>query len=463
MPLLVMGHDCRCQRDDCKRISVPAFDAQQQPVIIAVTAHQMSDHRISFAPASIKQVTVEQTIVSAFAIYKDELDEIQWNRMKQAPVRTTLEFFQDGDAILRGTPWRRMWTKNSKAVPWSQAETFGFLARLSRIGLEKVLKQSGHNHVYLHPLQTPSEKEVEFVVIWMESESKRENAILLAKQCDAQMGLVRSRKGMGIRVLRTDHKKVWQQLRPGEQEPEVRSGRVLFKVQPLPKGLTMDNIREWIKMIQWEDATVVRSLGPTAWMIAAKSAPADEFQMFNEGPVLIKPLQTREPGATPQILAGMTKQEPQRQDDPLWVNDPWMKSLGRSSVPTQSATVASGSQAQGPAVTKLEQKVQAQNKQITAMQQRLETVTHTQAQMLGEQKQIRGDFREMATKTQEELDKVSKGFEATMMKLNAKQDAQMTRGFDELRQLILNMQKTDGRDKRQRRDKDTGREDMMSD
>ncbi|CAJ1388832.1 unnamed protein product, partial [Effrenium voratum] len=83
MALLVMGHDCRCQRDDCKRISVPAFDAQQQPVILAVTAHQMSDHRISFAPASIKQVTVEQTIVSAFAIYKDELDEIQWNRMKQ--------------------------------------------------------------------------------------------------------------------------------------------------------------------------------------------------------------------------------------------------------------------------------------------------------------------------------------------------------------------------------------------
>ena len=105
-------------------------------------------------------------------------------------------------------------------------------------------------------------------------------------------------------------------------------------------------------------------------------------------------------------------------------------------VPTPSTSTASGSPAQGPAVTKLEQKVQSQDKQIAAMQQKLETVTHTQTQMLGEQKQIRGDFRDMAAKTQEELDKVSKGFEATMMKLNAKQDAQMTRGFDELRQLI---------------------------
>ena len=164
----------------------------------------------------------------------------------------------------------------------------------------------------------------------------RASALLLINKIFEHQGLTRSRKGYGARLSKADYPAVWTWLYPNETQPELKLGRLLYWLQPTPRGIDASDLRRWLQDIKWRNTTVVRSVASDVWLVAALTEPPAEFMQMNRRTVLAKPVQRRFTGSRPTnpVLAGqppvlsVTTQKPPIVDgpqDPLVASDPWRR------------------------------------------------------------------------------------------------------------------------------------------
>ena len=100
------------------------------------------------------------------------------------------------------------------------------------------------------------------------------------------------------------HDAAYVLLRPNEVVPPVVVGRLMFRIEPLEPGVTIENVRAWLATLQWTGASVVRAVGPRTWLIAATKEPSSQFMTFNGQSVLIRNVQSRREKPQGAILAG---------------------------------------------------------------------------------------------------------------------------------------------------------------
>ena len=213
LALMVLGTQCKCAlQDACTTMHIPAHDAAHQPVVLSVCAHQLGKKAIRFGHDAVGKVAVADTRPCVFNVFRDDCSQDLWTQVLAAPVKTALGLFQEGTAVLCGKPWKRRWVCQAKECEPTRAELFAFTGFLRTQSLEKILFQSGLNHVFVQPI-TPIEVAKEPYVILPLAEA-RASALLLIKKIPEHKGLTRTRKGYGARLSEADYPAVWTRLFP---------------------------------------------------------------------------------------------------------------------------------------------------------------------------------------------------------------------------------------------------------
>ena len=182
-----------------------------------------------------------------------------------------LEKFTTGQALLVGSPWRRRWLRGQRETTKNDAQfdAFSFNARVSQLGFDPTLKESGFNGIYMNPVPPIDTLSVLWVIVWT-GPSK----LVQSQKCEFQLGIVRTNRGSGIRVPVDKHDAAYVLLRPNKVVPPVVAGRLMFRIEPLEPGVTIENVRAWLTSLQWTGASVVRAVGPRTWLVAATKEPS---------------------------------------------------------------------------------------------------------------------------------------------------------------------------------------------
>ena len=220
--------------------------------------------------------------------YKEEIPEQLWEEFLDnalAAVKRKLETV----APLLGNWGLRYWNSKGKPVRPQEATKLSINILVEEGKLEGFLQKSG-DPLWVNPrLDQPAF--ARFRPIWMPGtlEQVRIAHAKLAGAC----GLVRTRRGFGVRVDSARFEECRRQLLPdAPQTPHLGRDSELwhFKISPTPIGATSDDIMQFLgKCIPNVKNTVKRQLGPRAWLVSFAAPIQVEYVHGKDGFVVLQP------------------------------------------------------------------------------------------------------------------------------------------------------------------------------
>ena len=434
LAVVVLG---TCGDPKRKRITFPAICFEEKhPVVLSGCLHQLGEKEIVIKDASPFKVDLPDVVVVSFTIWADEWDSRTWQSIVGGPVKFALDLWKkDGiDSVTTTSPWNRFWhDQHDKPCKGQNAHKVGFFVNVPNKIIDNVLRKSGENGLYAFPRTHDVGKEPRWLVIWVNGQ--KQEILCNTSNKAYYLGLVRSSKGMGIRVRSGDFKDAFGELKPGIPIPDRRFLPLLFKIKPVPRGATMDDISSWVKMIKW-DAKVVKSLAFDTWLVAANIPPPRDFGQFNDAVVLIKKVEKNENNrTTPVLVAGSQPkgalEDTKGSNDPWVKNDPWQSWKGsQTSGPQQQRQV------EPPVASrfqKYDEQIQQLNTSLATLQkdfQQAQEVQESTNNKIGK----RMDQVEVTFK--QSLEQLNQSFTANLLQATQVQDQQMKAGFDDLKAIL---------------------------
>ncbi|CAE7245371.1 unnamed protein product [Symbiodinium necroappetens] len=448
--VVVPGFDCPDPETCSGRASTPVLRrATGGKHLIAVCYHNLGDTAISPFVQHGSQVEISGVVCCTFCMHRDECPSTEmWHETVQAPVRSVAQLFKaKGVQSPFSHPWGRSYRSAGRPSQALHCDVFQFQAKVEEDVLAPLLKQSGFNRVYVTPRGWNREVLQGWSVIWLSSSKhdlERQAALL-----PEQHGLVRGKSRFGIRVPTSSFARLFQQLRPGDAVPESFDVKALFKVGPIPPGATADTVLQWARKLHWQ-IRVIKTLGPSFWLVGSPGAPPSETLTFNQQPVLVSPVKGREVhqavvqagGPLPSRRQGATTPV-----DPWLSSDPWSAYLAAKtdgqhppgpSMPvaplppsrTVDPQVQSQLHAQEHRLNELEQHLRGLREgQVAADHERAADKQQLQQEIAG----VRGEVQCLGAGLQQQL-------QAQLDSLGAaqrSQEQQMNAGLNDLKQLIL--------------------------
>ena len=136
--------------------NAPAFDSQGRRVLLNGRLIQLGHRHIQPMPPTEVELDHSKIQILAVTLWKTDFDEAMWQRLCQAPVKTTrdllaLEGYQD----TMSKPWGRSFRAKGLPVEASKADSIQFHAEFHRgPRLQSLLKRSGFNRIFMIP-KTP--------------------------------------------------------------------------------------------------------------------------------------------------------------------------------------------------------------------------------------------------------------------------------------------------------------------
>ena len=452
---IVVGHQCPCvEKHKCRKITLPVHDKQGNPSVIAGCLHQLGDKDVELPKDHVSKVAVVKSTVCGFTVFRDECDCELWDMILESPVKSVLKLLAAdvSEGFLATSPWGRSW-KNDRAVcSPSEASSFQFHARIKEDRLKEVMTASGSGPIYITPKDENKGLLKGWAVIWMKG-SKNEVLITITASDIRHHGLVRTIKGLGLRVLQKDFESSFKKLRPHDRIPTSIPATYLYKLQPLPVGLTADVVEQFTKDQGWP-TRALRALGHDTWLIAAETVCDKTWLRLNEQVVLVKPIQPTSQKPKPIVLAGATPQASVKESEQVktadpWSqdkNDPWMKykPISGMQTPSQASSSSVGNHQltlQDPSLAK---KLHEQDTQIKTLQKTVEDL-HTMQQKVEDatnsmQQDMDNKFQKMRSEVTNQMGVLSNQFQHSLTQALAKQDKQITNGFDEIKALFASNQ-----------------------
>ena len=183
--------------------------------------------------------------------------------------------------------WGRQFRHSSSIAPAKAADSAHFKARVARNLLDDLLKQSGHNLVFLTPQTWKSEPHPDFSIVWMPGDFQDTSQAAL--RLPAQLGIAFVKNRYGIRVLRTTFDHSFAALRPGVSPPIRLDISGTYKLASVPPGVRSADLVTWASKLGW-DLKPLKQL----WLIGCATAPPSGLLSMNQQPVLVH--RCRHPG-----------------------------------------------------------------------------------------------------------------------------------------------------------------------
>ena len=467
---IVLGHTCTCdKKDSCNKVSVPILDAHQQPALVAGCMHQLGSKPILLPQENNVNIAMDKSQIMCFTIYKDECDSDFWKCVMQNPVKSVIQVIKEhcDSMFMTCSPWGRSWRDGKDNSTIEDATSFQFHARVKQDCVDSIMQISGRGPVYCTPKSEDKGLLEGWAVIWLKA-PKRDILIQASKMSIQHAGLVRTLKGMGVRVAQKDFDATFKILRPSDKPPPSIAAKYLYKLQPLPSGMTAENVQEFTTSKGWETRPM-RALGRASWLVASEKESPQTWLSLNGKLVLVKEIQQSKPRDPPIILAGKvaidskSKQDVPRLTDP-WLQqneDPWLKYQ-----PTQhTPSVASGSSAStvqhsmtDPSLAK---RLKEQDDKITSLQSSLQDMKKFQQKQEIDNKTFQSDLdmrlKTMKAEVSDQFNGLSSKFEGSLQAALARQDSQINAGFSELKSLFMQSRGCSEENKSKKPKKGTGK------
>ena len=467
---IVLGHTCTCdKKDSCNKVSVPILDAHQQPALVAGCMHQLGSKPILLPQENNVNIAMDKSQIMCFTIYKDECDTDFWKCVMQNPVKSVIQVIKEhcDSMFMTCSPWGRSWRDGKDNSTIEDATSFQFHAGVKQDCVDSIMQISGRGPVYCTPKSEDKGLLEGWAVIWLKA-PKRDILIQASKMSIQHAGLVRTLKGMGVRVAQKDFDATFKILRPSDKPPPSIAAKYLYKLQPLPSGMTAENVQEFTTSKGWETRPM-RALGRASWLVASEKESPQTWLSLNGKLVLVKEIQQSKPRDPPIILAGKvaidskSKQDVPRLTDP-WLQqneDPWLKYQ-----PTQhTPSVASGSSAStvqhsmtDPSLAK---RLKEQDDKITSLQSSLQDMKKIQQKQEIDNKTFQSDLdmrlKTMKAEVSDQFNGLSSKFEGSLQAALARQDSQINAGFSELKSLFMQSRGCSEENKSKKPKKGTGK------
>eukprot|EP00438_Fugacium_kawagutii_P010707 Skav212509 [mRNA] locus=scaffold2713:134609:139813:+ [translate_table: standard] len=440
LALYVLGPPPKCSLP-MSTVGAPAIHQETgKEVLLNGVLIQFGSKHILTSAASLDQVQVKDTQVASITVWKADIDQTLWQKIQSAPVKTVLDMIERdaGSGILQKA-WGRVWQKDGVNVPPAQATSLQFHGEFERSArFSALLKRSGFSSVFIQPKGPQGRPAEQWRVIWLQGTALEIETKTAAVSGTA--GLVRSRKGLGIRVESGAFSPAWKLLKPDLEEPDVSTPALVCRLYPLPHGVDATILKQWAaSQFNWP-IKPLKSLGAKQWVIACDHIP-EGFLTFNGQPLLLQQLPQKGTASSGLVLAGprssisdLTRQSTSASSttspDPL--QDPWAPAAAarrEAATRTVEGPVAGLFQQQDSRIQTLEQAVQ-----------KLQTSHQETSKAIQERQQtIEGHLHAHVQQTQLNFERVQTdqhAMQQTIAQAMHQQEERLVSAFDELKVLF---------------------------
>ena len=438
---------------DVTDLCLPARDAQGRPILLSGQLVQFGQSLVKYVHKNDEKVLDIHTKIVAITAWKDEIQNDQWDSIIRSPFKALLGMIHEHEATTEfHASWGTSFHKQGQAVGKHEAESIQLHATIDERFLPALLRLSGMMGLYINPKPKQDDNIEEWKIIWLPIQVKAsgsiEEAMRLLSKIDEPYGLVRSKTNFGIRVKQSDFERFFKVIKPNEPIPNSIHGKMMFKITPLPFGCTPIVIQEWLCVIKWE-ATVVRSLGPQTWLLAADCQPESAFLTFNGTTLLVRQIPGKQEKPKSAIIAGprLPKLADPKGKDQLQMKDPWAGYIPTGQ--SQRISVATSSSSQGaPTSGVMQTKLQQQDDKIAAMCEEVQKLKVSQQKMAENMNQKVADVTKTVenqkTEFSNQLQQVKLDLENSFQKAIQSQNNNIASGFQDIKNMFQQSQTNKG-------------------
>lgn len=415
--------------------TLPCWDDQQRPVLVAVTIYQLGEAKIKIKEWADQKVTMHDTSLIALTVWKEDWED-EWKDMTANPFMVLRRTLNLGEALI--SMWGKSFRHGKQAATPHTSSSIQVHCTVKADAVPKLLRESGHNAVWATPKTAQGKPSDAWKMIWLPSNTSFQEAKTQAAMLSQACGLAKSGNKLAIRVAKTDFNTCWKHIYPNQSPPEDIATDYLYKLENLPLGTTALAISQWASNVNWR-IKPIRALGPKGWLVGTPNKPKQEQMAFNGNLLLIREVKPRQEQQRGPILAGPkpTQRADRPQTLPPLLHDPWASALKQAS-PTPPPAAASSA---GPN----DQRFQAQEERMKKIEEELATCRTsqeaTQQSVQNLQQEVQQKDKIMASHVDQRLkelrEEIDTGFTRGLAQQATKFESTMQTTMQELKQLII--------------------------
>ena len=273
-----------------KEITAPALNSAGRSVLLRGHLLQCGSKAIQCQEGPDVDLNPPKVRVCALTLYQSDFDEKTWSALLANPVKITKQLLAlHGFANVIGRPWGRSFRKGDGPAPQHLCDQLQFHAEVAVERFDALLARSGFNGIFVMPKDEQGRPSPEYRIIWTIAPTKSLDT--LTGGLAGIAGLVRTKRGHGVRVRREAFSSTWAVLHPDTPEPQEYRSLHQFRVQPFPAGTAKEDIVAWANKLGWK-VVPLRTQGAKQWVLGADSYPPP-ILVWNGHPLISHELQTR--------------------------------------------------------------------------------------------------------------------------------------------------------------------------
>lgn len=417
-------------------VNLPCKDTNGQLVILACTLVQLGEKEVKLKINTHQPIVPDACKTVAITLWKSDWSESEWNLAIDHTtkfIKQVLDSHGHGD-ILKST-WGRSLRNGKQTAHSSNATSIQVHAIVRSDQLLGLLQKSGFDRVFITPKTDDGRIDPSWRIIWVEGNMAQLTA-QAAKVSDCA-GLVKVKERFGLRFHSQHHDPAWQKIYPGKTPPSNVVVNHLYRIEPLPYGVSAEMIDKWASHISWI-VKPLKALGPKSWLVGSTVKAPEGLHYFNGNPLILKLIPSKNEVASSPLIAGPRPSNEaawkhEKKDE--WTNpakDPWASYKPQRDVA-------------GPT----EQKFKDHENRMQKMEETIAQLKIDTAESFKEvEKREKKSQSEMHQAIENIKTDINQGFQAAI----AEQSNKLDQSLQDLRKLLMQKPKRKGRDENQDED-----------
>eukprot|EP00438_Fugacium_kawagutii_P006844 Skav227867 [mRNA] locus=scaffold383:337699:339303:+ [translate_table: standard] len=425
-------------------LTFPALDSKARRVILRGAMWQLGESKVT-VKAKMHQLELPETIVVAATVWRDEASPEFWEACSKNLVKTVIQALELQDRSIILEVWGRTFRDTKQKCEPDQAVSGQFHFRTHRSQIDDLLQMSGKGATYFTPKSEAKLSHDDWSMIWFRD--KTEASIALSRT-GTHSGLARTRDKWALRVPSNHFTQVFQEVKPDEDIRANVSVKKLYKVQPIPPGITNEHVLQWTAQMKWP-TRVLKKLGKDAYLLGAATDPPEENVYLNGTLMLIKQvgnakIMNKNPNP---LLAGpkqfASKKGSESKVDKLEpLEDSWAAYRAMKGIPAPS--VAAGSQATNGVPASGSQQIEAPiaarfaafEKRMAFLETGFERLDNGQSEMVREITKNGSQIQQVESQLNDVNRQIQGGIEMAFAKSMQEQSRQLDQKFSQLASML---------------------------
>lgn len=267
----------------------------------------------------------------------------------------------------------------------------------------------------------------------------------MCEKTTCHSGIARTKNRFALRAITFVIDQAAKEIRPSDPPKSSLPVQKMYKVEPVPLGITPTTVIQWAKSFSW-DVKVIKMLGKSAVLLGTSQEPPHQHMSMGDNLVLIRPVKTDRfkqnktsmvAGPKPVINKASQKATSAALEDGIFINDPWSEYQGVSRTPSISnaSSTTTGDVARGvdaPTAAKFS----ALEERLTKYESTLQTIQDDHkkviTQVQSQEQRVNQKFVDIEKNLQGVHDSLERSMETAIVRAMNSQEKKMDVKFDQL-------------------------------